>query len=62
VRKAKGHGQGSEEGHSQGYEMMRKPNVVAYICNLSTWEAEAGGLHILGQPGLDSVIVFHKRK
>jgi hypothetical protein len=30
------------------------PGVVAYIFNLSTWEAEAGRFLVQGQPGLQS--------
>jgi hypothetical protein len=28
--------------------------MVVYACNLSTWEAEAGGFPVQGQPGLHS--------
>lgn len=29
--------------------------MVLYAYNFSTWETEAGGLQILGQPGLQSI-------
>lgn len=30
-----------------------KPGMAAHTCNSSTWEAEAGGLHVSRQPGLE---------
>jgi hypothetical protein len=30
-------------------------DMVAHTCNLSTWEAEAGGLRAWGQPGPQSM-------
>lgn len=33
----------------------KKPDVVAYTCNLRTWETEAGGLLLVrGQPRVHS--------
>jgi inosine/xanthosine triphosphate pyrophosphatase family protein len=36
--------------------------MVAYNCNLSTWEVEAGGLQVPGQPGLYSKTLSQKKK
>jgi hypothetical protein len=32
--------------------MAMKPGVMAHTCNSCTGEAEAGGLHVLGQAGV----------
>jgi hypothetical protein len=37
------------------------PALVVYACNSSTWNAEAGGLRILGQPGLQSKILSQNK-
>jgi hypothetical protein len=34
--------------------MQSEPGVVENFCNSSTWEAEAAGLWVWGQPGLHS--------
>lgn len=40
------------------YSVM--PDMVVYICNLSTWEAEAGGwLGLWEQPGFHSKVPLH---
>jgi hypothetical protein len=36
--------------------------VVVHICNLSTREAEAGGLRVLGQPGLYGEPLSQRKK
>jgi hypothetical protein len=41
--------------------LSTKPGV-AYAYNSSPWEAEAGGLWILGQPGLQSKTLYLKKK
>lgn len=35
--------------------------MVAYVCNISTWELEAGGLGIHIQPGLNELL-FQRNK
>jgi hypothetical protein len=36
--------------------------MVAYTCNPSTWEAEAGGAQIQGQPWLQNEALLQKQK
>lgn len=35
--------------------------MLALTCPLSTWEAEAGGLHIPGQPDIHSLLERQKK-
>jgi hypothetical protein len=39
-----------------------KLSVVLHTCNSSTWEVEAGGLTVQGQPGLHNEILSQKTK
>jgi hypothetical protein len=39
------------------YEKTIRLGTVVYICNPSTWNADAGGLQVQGQPGLHSETV-----
>lgn len=39
-----------------------KPGVVVCTCNLSTREAEAGGLQVWGKPGLCSKVLFQEKE
>jgi hypothetical protein len=38
-----------------------QPGLVLQACNLPTWEVEAEGLHIQGQPGLHNKTYFQKK-
>jgi hypothetical protein len=40
--------------------IKKELDVIAYICNLSTWEAEAGWSCIQGQTKLHSESLFQK--
>jgi hypothetical protein len=48
--------------YHQGSEIHSKPGIVAHISNPSTWEAEAGGSQVRGQPRLHSENVSKKKK
>lgn len=37
--------------------MEAKPDTVAHMFNFSTWEAEAGGLHVQDQQGTTSWVL-----
>jgi hypothetical protein len=39
-----------------------KPGMVVYAYNPSTWEIEAGGFHVWGQPGLHSETLSQKNQ
>jgi hypothetical protein len=41
---------------------MLDPHMVAHAYNPSTWESEAGGWKVQGQPGLQSETLFKKKK
>jgi hypothetical protein len=41
-------------------KVLSRQGMMAYICNSSTWEAEAGGLQDPGQPQLQSKTLFQQ--
>jgi hypothetical protein len=48
--------------HTSHKDRKRKVGLVAHTCHPSTWEAEAGGSRVPGQPGLPREALAQKNK